>query len=137
MKFKEKVRLKAIEFSRGRYGVDELSRFLQVASLPFLVIGIFQRQGIFVFISLACMIIVNFRTFSKDIPSRRRANEFYLKTTKPVRKKVNLLYKQIRDWKTYRYLSCPKCDETLRLPKNKGKVRVTCPHCKTKFEKRV
>ena len=34
----------------------------------------------------------------------------------------------------YKYCSCPECARSLRVPKGKGRIRVTCPECGTKFE---
>ena len=36
--------------------------------------------------------------------------------------------------KTSRFLKCPTCGQILSVPKNKGRIRVTCPHCNTKIE---
>lgn len=36
--------------------------------------------------------------------------------------------------KTSRFLKCPTCGQILSVPKNKGRIRVTCPHCHTKME---
>ncbi|SDK67474.1 hypothetical protein SAMN05660472_01738 [Natronincola ferrireducens] len=33
----------------------------------------------------------------------------------------------------YIVISCGKCDGRMRLPKNKGKIRVTCPSCSYQF----
>ncbi len=33
----------------------------------------------------------------------------------------------------YSVISCPKCDTKLRVPKNKGKIKVTCPKCSNEF----
>ncbi|RQD69444.1 MAG: glutaredoxin family protein [Tindallia sp. MSAO_Bac2] len=29
--------------------------------------------------------------------------------------------------------SCPNCHRRMRVPKGKGKIRVTCPHCQHKY----
>lgn len=36
--------------------------------------------------------------------------------------------------KTSRFLKCPACGQILSVPKNKGRIRVTCPHCHAKME---
>lgn len=41
------------------------------------------------------------------------------------------------DRKTHRYFECPSCKKRLRVPKGKGKIRITCPHCGEKFERRT
>ncbi|MDL2220794.1 zinc-ribbon domain-containing protein [Eubacteriales bacterium OttesenSCG-928-N14] len=35
---------------------------------------------------------------------------------------------------THVFLNCPNCGKQLRLPKGKGKLNVTCPHCSYKFQ---
>ncbi len=40
---------------------------------------------------------------------------------------------QWNDYRTYRYLLCPQCGQRLRVPKGKGKIRVTCTRCQNKF----
>ncbi len=34
----------------------------------------------------------------------------------------------------YKLLRCPSCRQKLRVPKGKGKIRVTCTHCGTRFD---
>lgn len=34
----------------------------------------------------------------------------------------------------YNVINCPKCSARLRIPKNKGKISVTCPKCNNSFE---
>ncbi|WP_262360849.1 hypothetical protein [Gorillibacterium timonense] len=35
--------------------------------------------------------------------------------------------------KTHRYYRCPSCNQTLRVPKGKGKLSITCSRCQTSF----
>ncbi len=35
--------------------------------------------------------------------------------------------------KTHKIYKCKSCGQTLRVPKGKGKVKVTCPVCKSSF----
>ena len=39
--------------------------------------------------------------------------------------------------KTHKIMRCPGCGEKLRVPKGAGKINITCPHCGTKFIKKV
>ena len=34
----------------------------------------------------------------------------------------------------YKYFMCPQCAQRLRVPRGKGKLRVTCTHCGNVFE---
>ena len=36
----------------------------------------------------------------------------------------------------YRFFKCPRCGITARVPRGKGKIRITCPRCGHEFEKR-
>ena len=40
---------------------------------------------------------------------------------------------QWREYRTYRYLICPQCSQRLRVPRGKGKIRVTCTKCRNQF----
>lgn len=33
-----------------------------------------------------------------------------------------------------RIVNCPNCDSRLRVPKGKGKIKITCPKCKMDFQ---
>ena len=43
--------------------------------------------------------------------------------------------KKIESLMDYEVISCPKCDSRLRVPKNKGKISVTCPKCSESFKR--
>ena len=38
--------------------------------------------------------------------------------------------------KQYKYLICPQCAQRLRVPRGKGRIRVTCINCGNVFETR-
>lgn len=137
MKFIDKVKKEAVKFSQGRYGMDRLNVNLQFLSLPMLILGIIFKYPWLILLTFILLSIINFRSLSKNIRKRQEENRKYLELTSPFRKEVKLIRSRIKDRKTHRYLSCPKCNENLRLPKNKGKIRITCPKCKHQFEKRV
>ncbi|MDO4564453.1 MAG: hypothetical protein Q4C04_02420 [Clostridia bacterium] len=45
--------------------------------------------------------------------------------------------KSFSEWvnsrKNYRYLICPQCRQKLRVPRGKGKIKVTCTICRNQF----
>ena len=47
------------------------------------------------------------------------------------RAKKNPSWSEIRQ---YKYFLCPQCAQRLRVPRGKGKIRVTCTHCGNVFE---
>jgi len=34
----------------------------------------------------------------------------------------------------YRVINCPSCKGRLRVPKGKGKIKITCPKCSNSFQ---
>ena len=36
--------------------------------------------------------------------------------------------------RAYKHVRCTSCKQKMRVPRGKGKLRVTCPKCRTKFE---
>ena len=43
---------------------------------------------------------------------------------------------RIKD-RDHRYFECPRCHQTVRVPKGKGKISISCPKCKEKFIKKT
>ena len=39
-----------------------------------------------------------------------------------------------QDHRRYKYFLCPQCAQRLRVPRGKGKIRITCTHCGNKFD---
>ena len=40
-------------------------------------------------------------------------------------------------YKDHKYYACPRCRQTVRVPRGKGKISITCPKCKEKFIKKT
>lgn len=78
-----------------------------------------------------------FRTFSKNITKRSMENYKFAMFMSPVYSWFKRLQRSIRDSKTHKYYKCPSCKATLRLPKGKGKILITCPKCRNEFTKKT
>ncbi len=78
-----------------------------------------------------------FRMFSRKIGNRRMENQRFLGIRRKIVKWFKLMYSKIRDMRTHRYFSCPGCKNSLRVPKGRGDVTITCPVCKTKFDRKT
>ncbi len=50
---------------------------------------------------------------------------------------LNKLQKNIKQWKHYKIISCPSCQQKLRLPRKQGNIVVTCPKCSQEFKMRT
>ncbi len=119
----------------GRYGMDEIGHVIYVLGILVYAVGLIRRnQSLFVFSFMIFMVSLT-RAFSRNIEVRRRENQRYLtfrwKLISRIIGKGNR-----RDRKNYRYFRCPECGQSLRVPRGKGKIEVTCPHCKKVFDKR-
>lgn len=121
----------------GRYGGDQLSMVLLVLSLLLTFTGQLTKIPVILFIGYIPLGISIFRMFSKDISKRRMENYKFSIFISPAYSKYKKTQKQIKERKTHKYFKCPSCKSKMRLPKGKGKIIITCPECKTKFEKRT
>ena len=123
-------------FMYGRYGTDQLSRFLSFAALALLVISLFVKNPIFYLGALAILVWSYFRTFSRNTSKRYVENEKFLNLTSKFTGffRNGKVYHEQR--KIYRFYTCPQCRQKVRVPKGKGKICITCPKCRTEFVKK-
>ena len=125
-----------MDFMSGRYGTDELSKFMLAVCLVRLVINIFTGvQGVYL-IALVLLGVCYFRMFSRNYVKRSEENRKYLDTVWKIKnwflKKKNRII-QSKDFHIYK---CPSCGQKIRIPRGKGKICITCPKCRNQFEKK-
>lgn len=125
------------KFMAGRYGGDQLSTVLVLLSLFLTLSGRLANISILHYIGYIPLIISIFRMFSKNINKRSMENYKFAIFMSPVYSWFKRTENRVKDSKTHKHLKCPNCKAKLRLPKGKGKLMVTCPKCKEKFEKRT
>lgn len=123
-------------FMLGRYGFDDLSKIHLGIAIILMVLSMFVRNSIFYILSLLMLVYVYVRAFSRNISKRQQENQKYL----------NFRYQRVVKWdafkkrqaqkKTHRFYKCPQCRQTVRVPKGRGKICITCPKCKTEFIKK-
>lgn len=129
---KEKLR----SFMTGRYGADELSRFFSGVVLVLLIVSMFTRFGLLYWIALGLLIYSTWRMFSKNVSARYQENQKFLNFRYDMVVKKDRWKKRWQQRKTYRFFKCPQCKQTVRVPKGRGKICITCPKCRTEFVKR-
>lgn len=125
------------KFMNGRYGGDQFSMVLLVTSILLMIIGRLTGLSLFIFISYIPLIFSIYRMFSKDIAKRRMENYKFSIFISPIYSKYKKIQKRFKGRKTHKYFKCPNCHTELRLPKGKGRIKITCPKCKEKFEGRT
>lgn len=131
------MKQKFIEFMRGRYGTDELNQLMSIVSLVFIIPAFITKQSLFVVLGYMLIGFTLFRMLSKDIPARARERAAFLQLKNKILRKNNATKQKLEQRKDYKFYRCPNCKKELRVPKKKGKVRITCPHCKTNFERKT
>ncbi len=130
---------KLIRFMQGRYGVDQLSKFLLILGLVVVVISaLFNSRVSLILYILGWVLVIYcyFRVFSRNIPKRYAENQAFLAKTYKIRM---FFQKQKNIWqqrKTHHIYTCPSCKQKIRIPKGKGKIEVRCPKCGATFIKK-
>jgi predicted RNA-binding Zn-ribbon protein involved in translation (DUF1610 family) len=143
-------RMRLARFLQGRYGSDALNIFLIVAAL------VLSRFKWIYLLGYLLMIAAIFRMLSKNIFKRQRELAVYnkiigtriktayyiissaiTKGSRSLRTKYTSFVKKQQDRKFYRFIRCKACKSMMRVPKNKGKVKITCPVCGLEITRKV
>jgi hypothetical protein len=116
---------------QGRYGNDELNRFLlKILLVAFVLslvlgrvqIGIFSIGNLCYWIGLFCLIYSYFRMFSRNSYKRSQENNLFLQKKRSIKGfwqgKANIMQQR----KTHHIYTCPGCKQKIRVPKGKGKI---------------
>lgn len=119
---------------RGRYGTDNLNKFLCTLSLILIVVNLFAHVRIIHTVIVLLLIVIYCRMFSRNFNKRYQENQKYLQIVSKFRKSSA---GGVGKSNTHKILRCPGCGEKLRVPKGVGKINISCPHCNTKFIKKV
>jgi ribosomal protein L37AE/L43A len=149
-------------FQQQRRGLDELNRTMLIAALVLSIIGMIVSQSVgwlrmvLSLLSGALLVLIVIRMMSKNFNKRNQENMKYLTYETAVKDwfrrtfhaKGNAgAYQAPRakragknptwaELKQYKYLICPQCAQRLRVPRGKGRIRVTCTNCSNVFETR-
>lgn len=131
---------KLIRFMQGRYGIDQLSKFLLITGLAVVLLSaLFGETAVSMLLYIfgwGVVIYCYFRIFSRNVQKRYAENQAYLMKTYKIR---NWFQNQKNIWqqrKVYHIYTCPSCKQKIRIPKGKGKIEVRCPKCGTTFIKK-
>ena len=127
---------KVVEWLRGRQGPDDLAVFCVNVAVIIVVVNLFARVSWLGWIALAFVVYAMFRIQSKDLGSRSRENAAFLKALGPARPWVQNPRAAWAELRSYKHARCSSCHQRVRVPRGKGRLRVTCPKCGTKFEVR-
>lgn len=112
----------------GRYGFDELNWTL--FGLYFVLSILFSRRGSLVvsLLLMALLVLFWFRVLSRNILRRSAENRLFMSKAQPVFDWGSRMIRQLSD-RTHRFYRCPRCGQTLRVPRKKGRITIICPRC--------
>ena len=146
---------------RPKLRLDELNKALLItAGVCYLLSFVLNRYAgantVFRILFAAAAVFLGIRLFAGNPDKRNTENMKFLAALtaireffrKPLRNTSSaqgqasssasggLLDRWKRQWyeyRNYRYLICPQCSQRLRVPRGKGKIRVTCTKCRNQF----
>ena len=133
------------QFMQGRYGYDDLNRFLVKIFFVTLIlslitgriqIGPLSVATILYWLSLINMSYCCFRAFSRNIYKRTEENNRFLQKTNGIRNFFRVRRDRMSQRRYYHIYTCPGCRQKIRIPRGKGKIEVRCPKCGETFIKR-
>ena len=122
-------------FMVGRYGPDELVAVLFIFSCILTFLSNFRPLRYLYFAAVAVLALAAWRMLSKNVAKRREERYKFLQLAEKPMAEIKLIKNRIRDRKTHRYFKCKNCGASLRIPKGRGKISVTCPKCRVKVTK--
>lgn len=145
MRFAEKLQ----KFMRGRYGGDSLNTALSICSLVCFIAAMVvyasakTKAGLIVSCvmyaaAMAFVVLTAFRTFSKNLHKRRAEYEWFRShILAPAAKRSNTMRTKRAQRATHKFFRCPGCRQLVRVPRGKGKIKITCPKCGKVFIKKT
>ena len=127
-------------FMMGRYGNDQLNRFLFGATMVCVVLQFLTRNRILYYLALVLIIIGYLRMLSRNHQKRYAENLKFLalqdRITGIFRRSPGSGASDRTDRKQFHIYRCPRCKQKIRIPRGRGKVRITCPKCGNAFVKK-
>lgn len=125
----ERLRGGMTRFMQGRYGTDKLNMTLLGVSCVLVLLSLLipspKVNLVLTLLAYGLMLWAIFRSLSRNTYQRYQEN-----------RKFRMLLDRFRD-REHRYFTCPRCRQSVRVPKGKGKIAISCPKCKEKFVKKT
>ena len=84
-------------------------------------------------VALAVTVYSYFRIFSKNCYKRSAENAKFITARYRALAPVRRMKQRAALRKGHRFFRCPACKSEVRVPRGKGKIRITCPKCGERF----
>lgn len=136
----QRMRNGMIRFMYGRNGMDQLNRALFWAYLILWLAGLIVSavlketalaavfNGVVWVLMWALLVLLFFRTFSKNLYKRREENQKWVNWWWGIKNRSAGAKVRHAD-KDHKYFTCKNCKAICRVPAGKGKIVITCPKC--------
>lgn len=128
-RMRSSISASARNFMAGRYGPDRLTIFVLLTGFVASILSSLLRSGwlalLFWALSYGLMIWAISRCLSRNTYKRYQENRKFL-----------LIFDRLKD-RQHRYYDCPRCRQTVRVPRGKGKIAITCPRCREVFQRKT
>lgn len=131
------LKVRFMKWMQGRYGGDQLSLALLILCLVLIVVTLPFGSLMIRLLPLIPLTFCYYRIFSKNKYKRQQELFKFIRLYTPLQKRFSLSLAHFKQRKSHRFFKCPKCQQTLRVPKGRGKICITCPKCHTDFHKRT
>ena len=125
------------QFMRGRYGFDKFSKHLLYSGLAVAIVFNFMQIPLASLLGWVAVIVSYYRVLSKQRTKRFQENQRYLTFINQSTRKWHKIRNKFHQRKQYKFYTCPNCKKELRVPRNKGKIKITCPRCHEQFIKKT
>lgn len=124
-------------FMRGRYGLDMLGYVLLIAAMVFSILRRLLGWWGYGLCCLVLFVIAALRILSRNPAARYRENQRFLQFWQKARTLTDRAKAGWQARKTHRFYRCPQCKKRLRVPRGRGKIKITCPYCNNRFIKKT
>ena len=119
----------------GRYGTDEYAKFLLTVTLVLCILTLFIRNWVMYLLTALAFAWSYYRILSKDFERRREENERFRALESRFGRWCRVQKRKFDGRREYRFFKCPNCGQQVRVPRDKGRIRITCPKCHTQFDR--
>lgn len=117
---------KVQQFFKEMYGLDELGKALIVVNVILYLIANVTKNNFILCLSFFVALFFFYRCFSRQRYDRNEENCKF-------NRYIKLWKVRYENRKTFRIFMCSECGQMIRVPKGKGKLQITCPHCGRKI----
>ena len=121
----------------GRNGPDQLAIVVMAAAIVFYLLESLLKLYVLSFIPVLLLAYALFRIISRNISKRQAENARFMQFWRKFRSSSAARKERFSQAKDFRFFTCPSCKAKLRVPRGKGKIKITCSKCGQRFDGRT